>query len=274
MNGSSVGPKFIKQVTVDASHCTGGNPYDSFQFSGKDTSLENLLLGQGTIVGLRVGGEQDVDNVTINGVQVGTMASGVLGLQCGGGATSTTLGVLLDTFHSITNTTLLSIGTIASGTGGTATNIIRDCKNSNIIPRTFMQETTVAQYSVGPSGGFVLGTSRSERAQVSLLSQSSSIPSTTLFTPTSAKGTNMLALCLWIQNTAATGSVMASVSYGNGTTTLTDSTTTIPFSSTGQHSCTVISQHVVSGTDVKYSTTVSGTTAGTYGLDIVDTQVQ
>jgi hypothetical protein len=40
------GPKFIKQVTVDAHNCTGGHPYDSFEFSANHTTLENMLLGE------------------------------------------------------------------------------------------------------------------------------------------------------------------------------------------------------------------------------------
>jgi len=48
------------------------------------------------------------------------------------------------------------------------------------------------------------------------------------------------------------------------------------FSSTSMRSCTVISQHVSSSSNVTYSTTVSGTGGGspTYGLDIVETRVQ
>jgi hypothetical protein len=138
-------------------------------------------------------------------------------------------------------------------------------------------ETAGAQYTLGPGGGFVFGTARSERAQVSRVNLSSAIPSTPLFTPTSASGTYMLALCLWIQtssNAIPVPTVTASVSYSNGTL-VSDSTMALPFSSITQKDCKVISQHVVSGTDVKYSTTITGTVgSGAYGLDIVETQVQ
>jgi hypothetical protein len=105
VNGSDAGPKFIKQVTVDVHNCTGGNPYDSFEFSAKHTTLENLLLGQGTTVGLRVGGEEDVDNVTINGVQTARMVGSTTISECGFSAGTTTVVVLLDNGRSITNTT-------------------------------------------------------------------------------------------------------------------------------------------------------------------------
>jgi hypothetical protein len=69
--------------------------------------------------------------------------------------------------------------------------------------------------------------------------------------------------------------VTASVSYNNGTIATSDSTPAVSFGSTSNRSCTVISQHIVSGTAVTYSTSIAGTIGtGTYGLDIVETQVQ
>ena len=85
----------------------------------------------------------------------------------------------------------------------------------------------------------------------------------------------MLALCLWIQSTGI-GTVQAFVTYNNGTVNVTEQSTSEPFTSTSGRSCTVISQHIASGAAVAYSATVSssGGGAGTYGLDIVETQVQ
>ena len=158
-SGGSVGPKFIKQVTVDASKCSvvGGNqtPYDSFRFSSQNTTLENVLVGQGTIVGLRVGGDSAVVNVTINNIQDGTVSTNSSGSQCLSQTGATT--VLLDSAHAITNATLLSIGTIGPGnpsgspTATPPTNIIVDCNNGNVIPRS-TSELAVAQYTLGPSG--------------------------------------------------------------------------------------------------------------------------
>ena len=108
--------------------------------------------------------------------------------------------------------------------------------------------------------------------KVSLTGQTGVIGSTTLISsPTT--GTYMLAICLWVQMTGS-DTVTASVTYSNGTISATDSTTGVSTSSTSNRSCTVISEHIVSGTSVSYSTAISGTSFGTYGLDIVETRVQ
>jgi len=282
-SGGSIGPKFIKQVTVDASKCSvnlpNQTPYDSFRFSSQDTTLEQVLVGQGTVVGLRVGGDSAVTNVTINNVQAGSVSTDSTGTQCLSQTGATT--VLLDSANAISNATLLSIGALGPGnppgnpSSTPPTNIIVDCANSNVIPRT-LPDLSVAQYTLGPVGKFTFGTSSSERAQVSLLNQNSSISSTTLFTPTSAAGTYVLALCLWIQTTAhlPAASVTASVSSSNGTVTISDSTAAVSFASPPLHSCVVTSEHIVSGTPVTYSTAIGSGAVGTYGLDIVETQVQ
>ena len=107
---------------------------------------------------------------------------------------------------------------------------------------------------------------------VSLTGQNSSIPATNLIV-SPATGTYMLSLCLWVQTTNAGNSVVASVSYNNGTLGVSDSSTSVSLASTSNRSCTVVSQHIVNPTNVKYSTNVTGT-GGSYGLDIVETRVQ
>lgn len=147
--GADPGPKFIKQVTVDASKCTNGTgPYDSIRFSAKDTTLENVLVGQGTIVGVHVGGDGDVNNVTLNNIQAANVANGYSGNQCGSSSSSTSATIVLDNAHLITNATLTSIGVDAATP---PTNLIVDCANGNTIVRAGAEQA-VAQYSIGPKG--------------------------------------------------------------------------------------------------------------------------
>jgi hypothetical protein len=163
-SGGSIGPKFIKEVTVDASKCSPNlpnqTPYDSFRFSSQNTTLEQVLVGQGTVVGLRVGGDSAVTNVTINNVQDGTVSTDSTGTQCLSQTGATT--VLLDSANTIKNTTLLSIGTLGPGNPPTTTpptNIIVDCTNGNVLPRN--PDVAVAQYTLGPTGLVVFTSSSS-----------------------------------------------------------------------------------------------------------------
>ena len=82
-------------------------------------------------------------------------------------------------------------------------------------------------------------------------------------------------LCIWVQSTNVGNSVVASVSYNNGTSAITNSNT-VSLASTSNSTCTVVSQHIVYPTNVTYSTSVTGSggSGGTYGLDIVETRVR
>jgi hypothetical protein len=188
--GGGAGPKFIRQVTVEAHNCTvGANqpPYESFRFSSKNTTLEDVLVGQGSIVGLRVGADGNVDSDTLNSIWDATAGSTGSGTQCNGATAS--VAVLLDKAHKITNLTLLSTGTVPSGAApppDAPTNIIVDCNNNNTIALS-TTEKAVAQYTIGPaapgSSGLVVFTSSSSvptfpsapRSGVNLINATTSI---------------------------------------------------------------------------------------------------
>jgi len=109
--------------------------------------------------------------------------------------------------------------------------------------------------------------------KAALTGQNSNQSGTVVASP--ATGTYMLALCVWIQTTGNL-TVTATVSYNNGTISTSDSSSSVSAGSTSNRSCTVISEHIASGTAVTYSTSVGGggIIMGSYGLDIVETQVQ
>jgi len=51
------GPKFIKQVTVDAHNCASANPYDAFRLSALKTAVEDINLQNGSIAPIPAQGD-------------------------------------------------------------------------------------------------------------------------------------------------------------------------------------------------------------------------
>ena len=153
-SGGFAGPKFIKGVTVATGHnCQNTTyPYDSFRFSSEETSLEDVLVCQKSSIGLRVGADGPVNDVTIRGVQSGEcFAQSGAGSLCDTDNSATTATVVLDgngTNRKITNTTLISIGAVSPP----ANDIIRDCRNNITIKSGGNSSNAVAQYTVGPAG--------------------------------------------------------------------------------------------------------------------------
>jgi hypothetical protein len=165
------GPKFIRQVTVDAGNCTGtGNfhPYDAIRFSALKTALEDINL-QGTTVGVRVAGDSAANSVTIDSISAGKMVSQP-GTQCGNPLITTIQAILLDSAHPVTNVSLHSIrGDLAGG------NVIQDCSNNRTVTGT-SENHSVGAYLTGPaatpaSGGVAFTTSTSLGAFPSGLQQ-------------------------------------------------------------------------------------------------------
>jgi len=165
------GPKFIRQVTVDAGNCTGtGNfhPYDAIRFSALKTALEDINL-QGTTVGVRVAGDNAANSVTIDSISAGKMVSQP-GTQCGNPLITTIQAILLDSGHPVTNVSLHSIrGDLAGG------NVIQDCSNNRTVTGT-SENHSVGAYLTGPaatpaSGGVAFTTSTSLGAFPSGLQQ-------------------------------------------------------------------------------------------------------
>jgi hypothetical protein len=128
-SGGNPGPKFIKGVTVDANHCTnsgtsGVNPYDSFDYSSDYGSVEDVLVGQGTTVGLRVGHDGAVNNVTIINAQSGPPVTNSGITECGG-ITSPTAVLLDNGTNKVTNITLLETGAVPGMNH--VTNVLINC---------------------------------------------------------------------------------------------------------------------------------------------------
>jgi hypothetical protein len=107
--------------------------------------------------------------------------------------------------------------------------------------------------------------------KVALTGQTANTSGTLISSPVT--GTYMLSLCVWVQATGL-NTVTATVAYHNGTIATSDSSGTMSTASTSNRNCSVISEHIASGTPVTYSTAATPTTPGTYGLDIVETRVQ
>jgi hypothetical protein len=148
------GPKFIKQVTVDPGNCSSGTvrPYDAFRLSAVKTAVENINL-QGTTVGIRLGGDNATNSVTIDGISVGQMVP-QSGKQCGN-SVSTIQAILLDRDpmnpYAITNVSLHSIrGDSAGG------NVIQDCSNGRTVTGT-NENDAVGEYLTGPAAGSASG---------------------------------------------------------------------------------------------------------------------
>jgi len=129
-SGGNAGPRFIKNVTVTAAKCNsagtnGVDPTDSIRYSSEYGSLENLLVEQGTTLGLRLGADGPVNSVTITNVTSGPAIGNGTTPTCH--SISGTTAVWLDSANPPTNTTLLSTGDVPNT--GNATYIIVDCNN-------------------------------------------------------------------------------------------------------------------------------------------------
>jgi hypothetical protein len=145
------GPKFIRQVTVDAGHCTGANPYNAFKLSALKTAVENINL-QATTVGLRVAGDNGVNSLTIDGITTGNLVSQA-GTQCGTATGTATQSIMLDSANTITNLSLHSIKS-----GDTGVTVINDCANGRSVTGTG-EAGAVGEYLIGPTGGIAFTTS-------------------------------------------------------------------------------------------------------------------
>src|SRR5262249_32127268 len=142
----------------------------------------------------------------------------------------------LDPFGDVTQTGNLNLSgsTPTIGTTVTNANLTLSPNGTGAVkaptPSTSDNSTTVA------TTAYVQAQLPHVAGKVGLSGQSAAIPTTTLISSPSV-GTYVVALCLWVQSIGTT-TVTASVPYNNGTTTITDSSSTLSMSSTSNRSCT------------------------------------
>jgi hypothetical protein len=120
------GPRFLKGVTVSAAKCSGtSTPTDSIRYSSEFGSLEDLLVEQGTTLGLHLGADGNVNSVAVLNVDAGPPIGNGSNPTCG--AFSGTTAVWLDPLHTITNVALSAAAIVSNSAH--AVNVLVDCKN-------------------------------------------------------------------------------------------------------------------------------------------------